>query len=165
MPETVYLGIGSNIEPRLNHCRVAIAHIMGNPDIKVLGRSTVYETDPFGIKDQPKFLNAAICVETRLSPQDLLEYLLKLENQMGRVRDDRWGPRIIDLDILFYGEQIIDDEGLTIPHPGIHERTFVLRPLKDIAPDFAHPKLKQTVSEMLDACKMLDQPQSLNCIL
>jgi 2-amino-4-hydroxy-6-hydroxymethyldihydropteridine diphosphokinase len=104
-----------------------------------------------GRKDQDWFVNGVVLVETSLGPRQMLEFLLSLEKKMGRVRRERWGPRVIDLDILFYGEEVIDEENLQVPHPRLHERRFVLIPLKEIAPDLNHPRLGKTISQILSA--------------
>jgi 2-amino-4-hydroxy-6-hydroxymethyldihydropteridine diphosphokinase len=161
---TVYIGIGSNIGNREKNCIHAIQLLKEN-GIAVKKQSSMYETEPWGIKDQPKFINMAIEVETKKEPEELLTVLKCIEKTIGREdaiccseptayrllpTAQRWGPRIIDLDILFYDDLILDRAGLKIPHPFMHEREFVLKPLAEIAPDKKHPIIKKTVMEMLN---------------
>lgn len=118
---------------------LAIEKIQQKPHIELLKKSSFYRTEPFGYKDQPDFINAVIEIQTKLSSIELLNFLQKIENQMGRVRNIKWGERLIDLDILLYAEEIIHLPHLQIPHPGITERLFVLIPLQEIAPDLVLP--------------------------
>jgi 2-amino-4-hydroxy-6-hydroxymethyldihydropteridine diphosphokinase len=150
---TVFLSLGSNMGDRLKNLQqaVAVVNILAAVPFSIKS-SAVYETAPWGKTEQPAFLNAVISFETILPPAQLLEKLLSGEKMMGRVRDEKWGPRIIDLDILYYYDQVIEQEHLHIPHPEIVARRFVLQPLCDLAPDFVHPVLKQTNSELLRSC-------------
>lgn len=117
----------------------------------VVACSTFRETDPVGVVDQPRFLNGAAAVDTELSPQELLEALLAIERRLGRVRDGtRWGPRTIDLDLLLYGDDVLDEPGLRVPHPRLHERRFVLEPLAELDPGLVVPRTGR-VSELLAA--------------
>lgn len=111
--------------------------------------SSIIETAPWGKTDQPAFLNQVLKIKTRFPPFFLMESLLDIEKAMGRNRTEKWGPRIIDIDILFFNNRIINEEGLCIPHPHLHEREFVLKPMVEIAPDFVHPVLQKTMSELL----------------
>lgn len=118
----------------------------------IIQTSPVYETAAWGNTRQNAFLNQVVEIKSRLSPADLMQKLLQIEKSMGRMRDLKWGPRRIDIDILFYGQTIINNTGLLIPHPHIQDRRFVLQPLLDIAPGFVHPKLNLTIEELLHRC-------------
>ncbi len=121
----------------------------GQGGIEIVKTSPFYRTRPQGRTGQNWFLNAAVLIETRFEAPKLLEKLLEIEREMGRVRNDKWGPRVIDLDILFYGREVINTENLKVPHPYLAERRFVLMPLLDIAPDWVHPASELTPAEML----------------
>jgi 2-amino-4-hydroxy-6-hydroxymethyldihydropteridine diphosphokinase len=144
----VYIALGTNLGQRLENLQNAAAAL--SPAVVILMRSHVYETPPWGFLDQPHFLNQVVQVETNLQPIDLLGYLKSLERQMGREKSIKYGPRLIDLDILFYNDLILDTPRLTIPHPRIAERGFVLIPLADLDPNLRHPISGFTVGEMLD---------------
>jgi 2-amino-4-hydroxy-6-hydroxymethyldihydropteridine diphosphokinase len=143
----VYIGIGSNIGKREYNCKKAIQKIEGK-GIRVKKISSMYETKPWGFKEQPLFINMVIEVETEINPYELLKILKQIETEMGRKETIRWGPRIIDLDILLYNNEIIDREDLKIPHPFLHQRDFVLLPLSEIAPETIHPILKKTIKQL-----------------
>lgn len=144
----VYIAFGSNIGDRGAAIEEALNLIEQN-EMKIVKRSKIYETEPYGYVDQPSFLNGAVEVETNLSCRDVLERLLSIENQIGRVREFKWGPRIIDLDIIFYNNEIYDEEDLKVPHPDMQNRDFVLKPLNDLCPDYVHPILGKTIRELL----------------
>jgi 2-amino-4-hydroxy-6-hydroxymethyldihydropteridine diphosphokinase len=129
------IGLGSNLGDRQMQVALALDSLAMHPHIDILAVSALYETPPWGKTDQPAFFNAAVLVDTDLAPRTLLEAVLGIERSLGRVRGTLWGPRTIDLDILLYGEEVIDEPGLTVPHPRIQERAFVIRPLADILPD------------------------------
>jgi 2-amino-4-hydroxy-6-hydroxymethyldihydropteridine diphosphokinase len=129
------LGLGSNLGDRQAQITLALDALAMHPHIDILAVSALYQTPPWGKTDQPAFFNAAALVETDLAPRTLLETVLGIERSLGRLRNELWGPRTIDLDILLYGDQTVDEPGLTIPHPRIQERAFVIRPLADILPD------------------------------
>ena len=143
----VYLSLGSNLGDREAILRDAIARLgsLG----RVTAVSSFYETEPVDFLDQPWFLNCVVLLETDLSPQTLLQRLLEIERSLGRERLQPKGPRLIDIDILLFGDEIIHEPGLTIPHPALHQRRFVLEPLAQIAPGVVHPVLKKTVRELL----------------
>ncbi len=143
----MHIGIGSNLGDRQDNCLKAL-EMLKSQGLIIKKISSFYETKPWGVKEQPVFINLAIEVETAFSPDELLCTLKDIENTMGRKQTIRWGPRVIDLDILFYGDEIIDTEELQIPHRHLHERDFVLIPLNEISPDKVHPILKKTVKEI-----------------
>ena len=129
-----YVGLGSNLGDREATIRAAVAALPG-----VVGISTLRETEPVGITDQPVFLNGVAAVETELAPRELLDALLAIERTLGRERRERWGPRTIDLDLLLYGGETVDEPGLTVPHPHLHERRFALEPLAELDPELDVP--------------------------
>ncbi len=143
----VYIALGSNLGDRAANLEAAIAALP--PAVAVTRRSPVYETDPAYVTDQPAFLNMVLCGETELGPQDLLQHLKRIERDLGRTRGRRYGPRLIDLDIVFFGSRIVQSPGLVIPHPRLAERAFVLKPLADIAPALTHPGTGESVLDML----------------
>jgi 2-amino-4-hydroxy-6-hydroxymethyldihydropteridine diphosphokinase len=129
-----YVGVGANLGDREATIRAAIDALPG-----IVGVSELRETDPVGVVDQPLFLNGAVALDTELTPRELLDALLAVERDLGRERRERWGPRTIDLDLLLYGDETIDEPGLTVPHPRLHERRFALEPLLDLDPEVAIP--------------------------
>ena len=132
------------------NCRLAIRMVSKAKGITVVCNSSFYRTEPVGLEEQPWFVNAVILIKTSLSPKGLLTLLQGIEEGMGRRRTLRWGPRIIDLDILLFGDIIIDEEGLIIPHPRLHQRLFVLEPLCEINPDCIHPRLDEPMTALLN---------------
>jgi 2-amino-4-hydroxy-6-hydroxymethyldihydropteridine diphosphokinase len=139
---TAYIGIGSNLGERDVTIRDALELLAADPELEVEAVSTIRETDPVGVVDQPRFLNGALRLTTELAPRPLLERLLAVEQQLGRVRSgERYGPRTIDLDLLLYGDEIIDEPGLRVPHPRLAERRFVLEPLAELDPNLVIPGL------------------------
>lgn len=157
--ETVYIGIGSNIGEAEENCRSALAAVSRLPSTENLTASSLYKTEPVGEKNQPWFINCVARIETRLSPDELLTALLEIEKKMGRIRRGKWGPRIIDLDILFFGTRTVSTPSLTIPHPEAHRKRFVLLPLLEIDPSFVHPGLKEPCADLLK-----DLGQGQECI-
>ena len=149
-----YIALGSNLGDRRRHLDAAVAAVRALPGVGAVRMSGVYETDPVGPQDQGRFLNAAAAVTTTLSARALLDGLLEIEGRLGRpprAEREHWGPREIDLDLLLYGDEVIDEPGLTVPHPRLAERDFVLLPLCDLASDVVHPVSGRTVREMLGA--------------
>lgn len=147
--ETAYLSLGSNLGNRASNLRTALAQleVAGH----LLAVSAFYETQPVDVPDQPWFLNCVAAITTDKSPRELLQLALRIESEMGRLRMRHKGPRNIDIDILLFGDRILDEQGLKIPHPAMPERRFVLEPLAEIAPEAQHPKLGKTALELLAA--------------
>ena len=143
----VYLALGTNLGDRPGNLQTAIAALP--PGVMVLESSPVYETQPWGLTDQPHFLNMVVSGKTHLAPLVLLKYLKDLETRQGRLPSVRYGPRKIDIDILFYDNVIHKTPELTIPHPTLHERAFVLVPMADLAPELVHPGLGKTIRQLL----------------
>jgi 2-amino-4-hydroxy-6-hydroxymethyldihydropteridine diphosphokinase len=144
-----YVGVGSNLGDKALNCRRAIDRMNQLPTCHVQALSGLFRTEPQGVTDQDEFINCVIQLTTTLSPFQLLEALLIIEHTMGRRRKKRWDARIIDLDILLFGQQIIRSHDLIIPHPLLHKRRFVLRPLAQLAPDLVHPVLNVPIRELL----------------
>ena len=153
MAETAYVGIGSNLGEPLQNCLTAIRLLGALEGCRVEGRSGFYRTEPVGVEGQEWYVNAVVSLKTEHSPQDLLRGLLALEKEMGRVREKKWGPRVIDLDLLMYGERVIEEKNLTVPHPRMHERRFVLVPLAELAPALIHPVYGKSIADLLDGCE------------
>lgn len=152
MPETVFIGFGSNIGDRLDFCDRAVTLLSLLPRSQVVGVSLLYETEPVNDHARPGsgwFLNGVVQLETDITPKSLLEVLREIERSLGRDEENRSGPRTIDLDILFYGQRVIDEPDLVVPHPRMHHRRFVLMPLSELDPLFVHPILHRTINQLL----------------
>jgi 2-amino-4-hydroxy-6-hydroxymethyldihydropteridine diphosphokinase len=160
MHKLVYLSLGSNLGDRDANLQTAIAKLgeIGN----VVGVSSFYQTEPVELTAQPWFLNCAVKFETEKMPRQLISAILNLEQSMGRQRKQKKGPRTIDIDVLLFGSSIIEIPSLTVPHPRLHERRFVLEPLAEIAPDARHPVFKRTVRELRDALPAGQTVKKLN---
>jgi len=149
---TAYLGLGSNLGNRMAFLRSGRDTLVERPEIVLIRTASVYETEAVGgPPENPLFLNTALQIETTLEPQQLLAVCLAIEDEFGRSRPVRWAPRTLDIDILFYADQVVSEENLAIPHPRLQERCFVLAPLREIAPDLRHPLLEQTISALAAA--------------
>ncbi len=150
----VAIALGSNLGDRRAHIEAALAALRLRDGVEIRGVSSLHETAPVGPPGQGPYLNAAALLSTSRTPSELLELLLRIEREVGRDRAaecERWGPRVIDLDLLYVGDIVLDEPGLTLPHPRMHERHFVLAPLVELAPDWVHPQTGRSTSEMLAA--------------
>ncbi|EFK11905.1 2-amino-4-hydroxy-6-hydroxymethyldihydropteridine diphosphokinase [delta proteobacterium NaphS2] len=155
--ESAYVGIGSNLGDKIDNCKSAIARMGRLQGCSVKLQSPFYRTEPVGVEGQDYFLNGVVCLETDLSATTLLNHLLHIESEMGRVRRKKWDARVIDLDILLFGSQIIEEPDLMIPHPLMHTRRFVLTPLVRIAPGLIHPVLCKSMRELEEALPLEGQ--------
>lgn len=156
MRETVFIGFGSNVGDRVDFCDRAVTLLSLLPHSQLLGVSLLYETEPVNDGVNPGdgwFLNGVVQLETDITPKSLLSILREIERSLGRDEDDRSGPRTIDLDILFYGERIINEPDLTVPHPRLHQRRFVLVPLSELDPLWVHPTERRTITQLLAEAK------------
>ena len=148
--KTVYIGIGSNLGDPYENCIKAVETIKEYPFCRIKALSPFYKTEPVDIEGQNWFVNAVLSIDTSLSAPELIEMLLKIEKKMGRIRSGiRWESRVIDLDILLFGNEIINDKKLTVPHPRMHMRRFVMAPMADIAPELIHPVQKKNMADLL----------------
>lgn len=147
----VYFGLGSNLGDRGKNIQDALV-FLERWGVKIVRSSSIYESEPFGVKDQDWFFNIVAEGETELSPEDVLSAIRAIEKALKREKVIKWGPRTIDIDILYYDDQVIDEPELKIPHPGIPDRRFVLLPMDEIAPDYSHPVQNKTTSQLLKDC-------------
>ena len=148
--QTVYLGLGSNKGERISYIEKAIEEISRLPETKIFVRSGVYETEPWGNIEQEDYLNSVIGIQTQLNAEDLLKELKSIEKHIGRKENKKWSEREIDIDLLFYGNEIIDKDHMKVPHGQIENRRFVLVPMNEIAPGFMHPVFKKSISQLLE---------------
>jgi 2-amino-4-hydroxy-6-hydroxymethyldihydropteridine diphosphokinase len=155
---TAYIALGSNLGDRVQTITRALALLRRHPDVRVVKVSRLSETEPVGgPPDQPKFFNGVAQLHTTLLPDELLQLMQDTESQLGRTRRERWGPRTIDLDLLLYGNRVINEPHLQVPHPLMHQRRFVMAPLAQIAPEAVHPILKQTARQILEELQKNDK--------
>ena len=156
-----HIALGANLADRAAAIAAAIDALASHPAIALIAQSSLHDTEPLGPPDQPRYLNAAVAIDTTLSPHALIGAMLDIERALGRDRSAdalRWGPRTIDLDLLTYADLTLSEPALTIPHPRMHERAFVLAPLAEIAPDLIHPVLRRSIADLLDAMEHSQPP-------
>jgi 2-amino-4-hydroxy-6-hydroxymethyldihydropteridine diphosphokinase len=144
-----FIGLGSNLGDREANIRQALQFLEQLPETTIVRGSSLYDTEPVGVSDQPNFLNGVVQIETHLAPRQLLWNLMLIERRLGRVRTQQWGPRVIDLDLLLYGEEVVDEDDLQVPHPLMTQRSFVMVPLVEIEPLLVHPVTNQTMLSIL----------------
>jgi 2-amino-4-hydroxy-6-hydroxymethyldihydropteridine diphosphokinase len=150
--QQLFLLTGSNIGDSAAYLHEASENIASRVG-SIVNQSGIYKTEPWGNKNQQDFLNQVLEVQTSLGPEEVLQQILTIELEMGRNRIEKWGPRVIDIDLLFYGNLVMQTQRLTIPHPLLHERRFTLMPLAEIAPEFMHPVLNRTMKKLLEVCQ------------
>jgi len=143
-----YIGIGSNLGDKVKNCQTAVRYLGATPGIEVAEISSLYCTEPVGYEDQDWFINCVVEVNTSLTPREIFLRCKEIERTMGRTHLVKWGPRVIDLDLLFYNDLVMKESDLEIPHPRLHERGFVLLPLTEVRPDWVHPVFQKTISEL-----------------
>ncbi len=160
--KTAYIGIGSNLGNAHHNCLTVVKRIKQIPDCVFMGCSPFYKTEPVGVKNQNWYVNGVVSISTNIAARSLMKSLLAIEKDMGRIRKERWASRIIDLDILIFGPDIIQEENLTIPHPRMHQRKFVMAPMVDLAPNLVHPLLEKTMVELLKTIE--GDGQRIQCI-
>jgi len=148
----VVLSLGGNIGDVEEVFQIAI-HCLQKKIGSIVLTSSLYQTKAWGVEDQPDFLNQVVAIDSELSAFKVLEHCLAIELELGRVRKEKWHERVIDIDVLFYNDELIESKGLIVPHPYIQDRNFILNPLVEIIPDFIHPKLKNTIIELQSSCK------------
>jgi 2-amino-4-hydroxy-6-hydroxymethyldihydropteridine diphosphokinase len=156
MSTIAYIGLGSNLGDKKENCRRAL-RLLAARSVSITRTSSFYCTEPVGNPDQDDFINAVAEIETSLSPHELMKRCNQIESELGRVRERHWGPRIIDLDILLFGSMVLGDPDLSIPHPSLHARLFVLVPLCEIAAEVVHPSLHKTATELLREVRELQR--------
>lgn len=159
----VAIGLGSNLGPSLVTLQTAVQQLATTPELQLIGQSHWYQTSPVG-PPQPDYINGCLLIQTPLRPEEILGILLEIECQFGRIRSERWGPRTLDLDLLLYGQVVMNTALLTLPHPRLHERAFVLVPLMDILSDWVHPILNQAIAQFVQTvdCTGIRQLRSMN---
>lgn len=148
----VYIAFGSNLGDSMKIIDKAL-NLIENNGMNIIKKSKIYETKPYGYTNQPNFINGVILVDTEMGCRKILEKLLSIEEELGRVREIHWGPRVIDLDIIFYNNEIYNEENLIVPHPDMQNRDFVLKPMNDICPEYVHPILLRSIGELLKELK------------
>jgi len=152
---TIFLQLGSNMGERNEYLQNAVTLIIEEIGI-VQKKSKVYESVPWGVENQNNYLNQILQIRSEFSADEILVKVLRIEDKIGRIRNEKWGERIIDIDILFFNDLIVEKEGICIPHIHLHSRKFVLIPLNEIAPNFTHPKYNKTINELLSECKDIE---------